>query len=129
VTAVALAEIPRLLSSHRFKVSELVEGLDDFSDELDLLQVSGTLSQTDEGEWQVAQDALLWWLADEIRRNVREESPFADWIRAQHMDNLLTERDRQRLTQAAQSVASLVGRGATTLIETLAKGFGEAILK
>jgi hypothetical protein len=129
VTAVALAEIPRLLGSRQFQVSELVEGLDDFSDELDLLQVSGTLSQTDDGEWQVAQDALLWWLSDEIRRNVRNETPFADWIRAQQMDNLLTEHDRQRFTQAAHSVASLVGKGATTLIETLAKGFGEAVLK
>ena len=77
----------------------------------------------------MAQDALLWWLADELRRNVRDETPFGDWIRAQHMDNLLTERDRQRLTQAAQSVVSLVGKGATTLIETLAAGFGAAMLK
>lgn len=129
VTAVALAEIPRLLGNHIFRVSELVEGLDDYGEELELLQVSGTLAQTDEGEWQVAQNALLWWLADELRRNVRDEAPFVDWIRAQHMDNLLTERDRQRLTQAAQSVAALVGKGATTLIETLAKGFGESLLK
>ena len=129
VTAVALAEIPRLLAKHQFKVSELVEDFDDYGPELDLLQVSGTLAQNDDGEWVVAQDALLWWLADELRRNVRNETPFGDWIRAQQMDNLLTERDRQRLTQAAQSVVSLVGKGATTLIETLAKGFGEAMLK
>jgi hypothetical protein len=129
VTAVALAEIPRLLDDHSFKVSELIEDLDDYGEELDMLQVSGTLAQTDEGEWRIAQDALLWWLADELRRNVRDETPFADWIRAQHMDNLLTERDRQRLTQAAQSVVALVGKGATTLIETLAKGFGEGMIK
>lgn len=129
VTAVALAEIPRLLGDHTFNVGELVEGLDDYGEELDVLQVSGTLAQNDKGEWSVAQDALLWWLADELRRHVRDETPFGDWIRAQHMDNLLTERDRQRLTQAAQSVVSLMGRGATTLIETLAKGFGEAMLK
>jgi len=129
VTAVALTEIPRLLSEHTFKVSELVEDLDDYGEELDVLQVSGTLAQNEEGEWVVTQDALLWWLADELRRNVRDETPFGDWIRAQHMDNLLTERDRQRLTQAAQSALSLVGKGATTLIETLAKGFGEAALK
>jgi hypothetical protein len=129
VTAVALAEIPRLLGNHLFKVSELVEDLDDYSEELEMLQVSGTLAQNEEGEWTVTQQALLWWLADELRRNVRDETPFGDWIRAQHMDNLLTQRDRQRLTQAAQSVASLVGTGATTLIESLAKGFGEAAFK
>ena len=129
VTAVALAEIPRLLAKHQFKVSELVEDFDDYGPELDLLQVSGTLAQNDDGEWVVAQDALLWWLADELRRNVRNETPFGDWIRAQQMDNLLTERDRQRLAQAAQSVVSLVGKGAATLIETLAESFGEAMLK
>ena len=129
VTAVALAEIPRLLGDHTFKVSELIEDLDDYGEELDVLQVSGTLTQNDQGEWKVAQDALLWWLADELRRNVRDESPFDDWIRAQHMDNLLTERDRQRLSNAAQSVLTLVGKGANTLIESLAKGFGEALVK
>jgi hypothetical protein len=129
VTAVALAEIPRLLGNHIFKVKELAEDLDDYGVELDMLRVSGTLAQNDEGEWTVTQDVLLWWLADELRRNVRDETPFGDWIRAQQMDNLLTERDRQRLTQAAHSVTALVGKGATTLIETLAKGFGEAVLK
>jgi conflict system STAND superfamily ATPase len=129
VTAVALAEIPRLLEDHSFKVSELVEDIDDYGEELDTLQVSGTLAQNSAGEWVVTQDALLWWLADELRRNVRDEAPFGDWIRAQHMDNLLTERDQQRLTQAAHSVVSLVGKGAATLIETLAKGFGESLLK
>jgi hypothetical protein len=129
VTAVVLAEIPRLLSKHSLKVSELAENFDDYSEELDMLQVSGTLTKNEEDEWVVTQDALLWWLSDELRRNVRDETPFGDWIRAQHMDNLLTERDRQRLTVAAQSVFSLVGKGATTLIETLAKGFGESVLK
>lgn len=129
VTAVALAEIPRLLEDHTFKVSELVEDIDDYSEELDMLQVSGTLAQNEEGEWVVTQDALLWWLADELRRNVRDETPFGDWIRAQHMDNLLTERDHQRLAVAARSALSLLGKGATTLIETLAKGFGESVLK
>jgi hypothetical protein len=129
VTAVALAEIPRLLADHQFQVRELVEDFDDFGPELDMLQVSGALKQNDSGEWIVAQDALLWWLADELRRNVRDETAFADWVRAQEMDNLLTQRDRQRLQGAAQATLNVLGRGATTLIETLAKGFGEAILK
>ncbi len=129
VTAVALAEIPRLLASHQFQVRELVEDFDDFGPELDLLQVSGMLIQNENGEWVVAQDALLWWLADELRRNIRDETAFAEWACAQEMDNLLTQRDRQRLQGAAQATLNVLGRGATTLIETLAKGFGEAILK
>ncbi len=129
VTAVALAQIPRLLADHQFKVSELVDNFDDFTPELDLLKISGTLTQNESEEWIVAQDALLWWLADELRRRVRDEVPFDDWLRAQEMDNLLTEREKQRLNQAAQSVLAVVSKGATTLIETLAKGFGEAVIK
>jgi hypothetical protein len=129
VTAVALTEIPRLLAGHKFQVRELVEDFDDFSPELDMLQVSGTLTQNENGEWRVAQDTLLWWLADELRRNVRDETALADWIQAQEMDNLLTQRDKQRLQGAAQATLNVLGKGATTLIETLAKGFGEAVIK
>lgn len=128
VTAVALAQIPRL-AGHQFKVSELVENFDDFGTELDALQVSGTLMQNENGEWIVAQDALLWWLADELRRNVRNETAFADWVRAQEMDSGLTEHDQEQLNAAAQKVLSVVGKGATTLIESLAKGFGEILFK
>lgn len=129
VTAVALAEIPRLLAAHQFRVSELVDDFDDFSPELDILQVSGILSQNVSQEWIVAQDSLLWWLADELRRNVRDEMPFGDWVRAQKMENLLTEREKQQLNHAAQSTLAVLGKGATTLIESLAKGFGESVLK
>ena len=129
VTGIALAQIPRLLAEHQFKVSELVEDFDDFTPELDTLQVSGTLLQNEAGDWIVAQDAFLWWLADELRRSVRDETPFSDWVRAQEMDNLLTESEKHRMNQAAQTVLTVVGKGATTLIETLAKGFGETIFK
>ncbi len=129
VTAIALAQIPSLLAEHRFKVRELVEDFDDFSPELDTLQVSGILMKNENDEWIVAQDALLWWLADELRRNVRDDPSFGDWIRAQEMDNLLTKRDKERLGAAANSMLALLGKGSATLIETLAKGFGESVLK
>ena len=130
VTAVALSQIPKLLSEHRFRVGELVDDFDDFGPELDTLQVSGTLVKNNSDEWLIAQDALLWWLADELRRNVRDdETAFGDWIRAQEMDNLLTQREKEKLNAAASSVASLLGKGSVTLIESLAKGFGEALLK
>jgi hypothetical protein len=128
VTAVALAQIPQLLAERKFKVSELVEDFDDFGPELDVLQVSGTLTKNENGEWIVAQDALLWWLADELRRSVRDESAFGEWIQAQEMDNLLTKRDKERLGAAANSALQLLGKGSATLIETVAKGFGEAFI-
>ena len=128
VTAVALAQIPRLLAEHKFKVSELVEDFDDFGPELDVLEVSGVLIKNENDEWIVAQDALLWWLADELRRNVRDETAFGDWIQSQEMDNLFTKQDKERLGAAANSALQLLGKGSATLIETLAKGFGEAFI-
>jgi hypothetical protein len=106
----------------------LVENFDDFGPELDVLEVSGILMKNENGEWIVAQDTLLWWLADKLRRNVRDETAFGDWIQSQEMDNLFTKQDKERLGVAANSALQLLGKGSTTLIETLAKGFGEAFI-
>jgi hypothetical protein len=44
------------------------------------------------------------------------------------MDNLLTRSDKEKLAGAANRITTLLGKGSATLIETLAKGFGKAIL-
>jgi len=76
ITAVALAQIPRLLAEHKFRVGELIEDLADYGAELDTLEAEGMLTQDDEGEWIITQGAFLWWLADELRRNVRDDTEF-----------------------------------------------------
>lgn len=125
VIALALLEVSRLLKSRRVEIRGLIEDLDDFREELELLEVSGILTQTVDGEWRIQQESFLWWFIDELRRNVREETHFSDWLRKQNVDNLLTERDRQSLAQAAEEVSLLAGKGAMTLMEKLAKDFGE----
>jgi hypothetical protein len=129
ITAIALSQIPQLLSKHEFHVSELIDDLDDFSPELDNLEIVGVIARDEAGEWRITQEAFLWWLADELRRNVRDDSQFGDWLRAQEFDNLLTANEREKLNVAVRKVLDLASRGATTLIESLAKGFGEGYSK
>jgi hypothetical protein len=125
ITAIALSQIPQLLAKHDFQVSELIDNLDDFSPELDNLETVGVIVKDEAGEWRITQESFLWWLADELRRNVRDDAQFGDWLRAQEFDNLLTANERKKLNLAVRKVLDLAERGATTLIESLAKGFGE----
>jgi hypothetical protein len=127
VTAVALSQIPKLVSGHRFSIQDLIEDLDDFSPELFALEGIGVVVQDDEGGWEITQDAFLWWLADEIRRSVRETEDFNSWLHAQELDGLFTKSERKKVGEAAKVVSSVLGKGATTLIESMAGAFGSAL--
>ncbi len=129
VTAVALTQIPRLLTGHEFLVSELIEDLDDYGPELEMLEAAGLLAEGAKGEWRITQGAFLWWLADELRRNVRDDTEFKTWLLAQEMDGLLTSKERQKMSKAVQGTLGALGKGASTLIEAFAKGLGEAASK
>jgi len=129
VTAVALVETPRLLNQHSFDVSALENDITDYSPELASVAEMGLLRTDERGDWVVAQGAFLWWLADEIRRNVRDDVEFRAWLHAQEMEGVMTHQQQQRLTAAARVVMTALGKGATTLIEAVAKGFGEGTAK
>ena len=125
ITAVALAQIPKLVGHRRFLVKELIDDLDDYGPELEALEIIGTITEGEEGEYVITQSSFLWWLADELLRNVRDEDEFKGWLRAQELDNLLTANEREKLGNAVRKVLEVAGRGATTLIDSFAKGFGE----
>ena len=129
VTAVALAQIPLLLGEREFLVSELIEDFADYSPELETLQTSGMLIEDKDEGWMITQGAFLWWLADELRRNVRDVTDFKSWLQAQELDGLLTRQEQQKMGSAAKKIISTIGKGATTLIEAFAKGIGEGIGK
>lgn len=120
-TAVALAQIPGLLAEHAFLASELIKDLDDYRPELEMLEATGLLAERDQREWSITQCTFLWWLADELRRNVRKETDFRTWLQAQEMDGLFTNQERQRMGKAVKGVLAAAGKGATTLIEAVAK--------
>ncbi len=72
---------------------------------------------------------FLWWLADELVKIVRRDTPFEEWLQAQEMEGLLTKGEKQKLEKAARSAGELLKGGATALIQAAAKGAGEAIVK
>jgi hypothetical protein len=129
ITAIALAQIPTLVKGQTFLWWELVEDITDYAPELRGLKDSGTIAEAGEDNWRVTQGALLWWLTDEIKRATRDDTSFEEWLQAQELDKLLTGRERKRIGQAAKKVGEVVVKGATTLIESLAKGFGEGVGK
>ncbi len=129
LTAIALAEVPGLLSERSFAVRDLIDDLTDFAPELAELRDAGTIIETDDGQYAVAPKALIWWLADEILRQVRDDATFAQWITTQELDGVLTKGEKERLGEAVKSLAKLVRQGATTIIEAFAKGYGDTLAK
>src|SRR6266508_1537882 len=93
-----------------------------------MLEDLGMLAQQAE-HWNMTQGVFLWWLADELKRNVRDETDFKTWIQAQEMDGLLTSQQKEHLTRATSSILVHLGKGAGTLIESFAQGAASAALK
>ena len=131
LTVVALAHIPYLLSQREFDVEHLLRDLRDFGRELKPLEKQGFIVEDEKvpGGWRVHPGALLWWLADELLRIVRDETPFEEWLRAQEWDGLLKRGEKQQLDRGIRAIAGLLKDGAATLIEAAAKGVGEAVMK
>jgi hypothetical protein len=128
VTVIGLEQIGELLE-HQFALGEMMENPDDFATERNKLADAGILAQHENGEWQLASQAFVWWLADELKRNVRDDSEFNEWLRRNEIDLLLTKGEKEKLSQFAKQVVNVVGQGALTLIQGFAKGFGESLGK
>jgi AAA+ ATPase superfamily predicted ATPase len=128
ITIVALTQIPRLLGKHAFALEDDLKTLSDYSAELESLEDLGVLTKLD-NRWVITQGAFLWWLTDELKRNVRDETDFKTWLQAQEMDGILTTQQKKQLSDKTSTVLSYLGKGATTLIEEFAKGAAAASLK
>lgn len=127
ITAIALAQIPDLVEKHTFLWTKLIEKITDYSAELRRLKDAGTIIETEGNNWQVTQQAFIWWLADEIKRVSRDDSSFEDWIREQEMDGVFTKKERKNMGQAAKKASELISKGASSLIEAFAKGLAKTM--
>ncbi|MEM9276614.1 MAG: ATP-binding protein, partial [Cyanobacteria bacterium P01_F01_bin.143] len=128
ITAVALNQIPRMVPNHNFLVSELTKNLDDFTPELVNLEKVGLLELDQDGTWIIKQQAFVWWLTDELRRHVRDNSEFETWLQSQELDGMLkmlTKQEKEVIGNTISEALSTLGKGAMTLIEEMAKAFGE----
>jgi hypothetical protein len=127
VIAVSLAQISELAEEHRFDWANLIEDIGDYTPEIRGLEKSGTIVEVTKGKWRVAQGALLWWLADEIKRQVRDEATLEAWLESQELSGVLTQVEKRNIMQVLAKLAGVMGQGATTLIEAFAKGVGEGL--
>ena len=129
VTAIALNQIPWLVEEHSYEQSSLIQTLHDYSPELSKLKNDGTIAEVNDGKWCITQQAFLWWLTDEIKRATRDDSPFEQWLELHELGELLTGKEKAKWSQVAKTIMGVLSKGATTLIESFAKGFGEGIGK
>ncbi len=129
ITIVALTQIPKLLGKqHAFSVGDDLKRLSDYSSEIQALEDRGVLVSSG-SDWMITQGAFLWWLTDELVRNVRDETEFSAWLQAQEMDGVLTTQQKAQLTKTTTAVLEHLNKGATTMIEAFAQGAAGAALK
>lgn len=129
ITLITLCQIPKLIPPHKFHFPELAESLYDYTPELEKLEACGFLEVEQDGEWVIKQGAFVWWMADELRRGVRDEKEFGTWLQAQELDGFFTKKEREKIGGAVRTGLSKLGKGAVTMIEAFAKGFGETTVK
>jgi hypothetical protein len=128
-TSVALAHTARLLPERGFLTDAFIEDLRDWAPELDDLEATGLLARDKQvrGGWRVVPQVMLWWLADELVRAVRADTPFEHWLRAQELDGLLTRKELEQLREVVRGAVQVLRQGATTLVEAFAKGVGAGL--
>ena len=125
--AIALAQMALLVEDHYFDWSNLIEDINDYTPELRGLEKAGTIVKLRGRDREIKQRALLWWLADEVKRMVRDETSFEEWLEEQEFEGIFTQKERRSLSTISREVAEFLGQGATTLIESFAKGVGEGL--
>jgi len=127
IIAIALAQMSLLVDDHHFEWSNLIEDINDYTPEIRGLEKSGIIASSLDGGRHVMQRSFLWWLADEIKRLVRDETTFEAWLEEQEFEGVFTQRERRSLGQAARELGTLLAQGGTTLVEAFAKGVGEGL--
>ena len=129
ITIVALSQINGMIDVREFNMQKLAEHLADYSAELRSLKEAGTILKIGDNAWKLTQEAFLWWWADKVRAITRESADFEQWLCAQEIDGLFTKEERKEMSDLAQNVRAILGKGAVTLIEGFAKGIAAGALK
>ena len=120
IVAIALLQTPHLLANKEFHQSSIKDNLHYLEPELGELNSFGLIDVDDNfaGGYKINQGSLLWWLADELIRTIREDSTFEEWLlEKQLVGGLVSQKELESL----KTLAKLLDKGATTLIEAYAK--------
>lgn len=130
LTAIGLAHISSIaLGEREFRVERLAEDLRSLWPEIRDLQKQGFIVE-DAGVpdgWRIRPGVLLWWLADEIVRLARDDTPFEEWLLAQEWHGQLTRSDKEELRYVGRKLVGFLEKGVMSLIEAAAKGLGSGL--
>jgi len=130
--AVALGQIDSSnLGDRVFRVERLARDLRDLGPELrSLLKQGFILEEPGIPDSQRIRPAVfLWWVADEMVRMARDDTPVDKWLLAQEWQGQLTRGEKEQLRKIASALGGLLDKGVTTLIQAAAKGVGEGWAK
>jgi hypothetical protein len=129
-TILALDEFPVLLGEKQFDLSALLKELPNYGPELRELKQRGFIREEPSlaGGWSVTAGILLWWLADEWIRALRQQDDLVAWLGNQGLEGgLLKTGERKQLSAAAKSLGMLLKGGLPIFIQSAAEGFGKGL--
>jgi len=120
--AITLITIPDLLDHYDFHIQNIKKELQNLAPEIQYLKASGLIKTENYREYEITQQAFVWWLAEKLIRIVRNEQEIEDWLSDQQLiGGVLTKKELDVFGNAALAFSKILEKGATTLIETFAK--------
>jgi hypothetical protein len=122
-TLAALESIPLLLKNHTFDIQALLRDLPNLSPELSKLERRGFLrpdARLQSGYTPHA-GVMLWYLADELTRLIRNEMDLREWLVRQEWEGLLKSGEKEALQRFVGKVGSLLEEGAKAFIVAAAE--------
>jgi len=126
IATVALTQIPRLVAQPNLLEIGLLDDLAKYSPELVKLERVGIVTHHDGNGWNIAQNAFLWWLVDELQRAIRQDnSDFKDWLDKPQMAVMPKHQEQETIKSAVKKVLAALDKGAMALIDALVKKFVE----
>lgn len=118
-----MGQTAALLPGKKFKQETILEDLRNYRAELRQLSKLGFIVEDSHfpGGWKIQPEVMLWWLADELTRLLRDDASVTEWLQTNRMDGLLTPTQRKHLTAAGRFVGELLLDGIKDLLKKAVK--------
>ncbi len=128
-TLAALDSAPLLLQGRAFDVQTLLRDLPDFSPELSKLERRGFLrrEQRVQSGYTPHAEVMVWYLAEELTRALRDDIKLKQWLGRQQWEGLLKLGERDTLKRAFKQAGALLQEGAQAFIKAAAAGTARAL--
>ena len=88
--------------------------------EIDELTRNGWVSRSPDVPigFKISQEALLWWLSNELIRTIRDDNNFEEWLLGKKLvGGIFTQKELEHLRQTTKYLTSLLQKGVSTLVE------------